>query len=184
MTIYKKLFMHEQDYVIGNYREIAEAVFYSAAAFLVPFFLGHSQLVTGVIVNIALVLAALNLRNEKLLPVIFLPSLGALSRGLIFGPFTMYLAYMIPFIWLGNFLLVYAVKRLSVSGNKNRFLALGIGAAVKSAFIFAGAFTLFSLAVIPQALLVPMGIMQFATAAIGGSIAIGMHRLKKQISLQ
>jgi len=93
----------------------------------------------------------------------------------------MYLAYMIPFIWAGNFLLVYAVKRLSVSESRNKFLALGIGAAAKSAFIFAGAFTLFSLAVIPQALLVPMGILQLATAAIGGSIAIGAHRLKKQM---
>jgi hypothetical protein len=182
MSLYKTLFMHEQDYLISNYHELIETVLYSAIAFLVPFLLGHSQIVTGVIVNMALVLAALNLRNEKLLPVIFLPSIGAFARGMIFGPFTMYLAYMIPFIWVGNFLLVYMVKRLSVSGRLNSFISLGAASILKSAFIFAGAFALFSLAVIPQALLVPMGIMQLVTAALGGSLAIGAHELKKRVA--
>ena len=182
MSLYKTLFMNEQDYLISNYHELFETVVYSAVAFLVPFFLGHSQLVTGMIVNMALVLAALNLRNGKLLPVIFLPSIGALAGGMIFGPFTIYLVYMIPFIWAGNFLLVYLVKRLSLSGRKNSLLSLGAGAAVKSAFIFAGALALFSLAVIPKQLLVPMGILQLATALIGGNLALGVQRLKKQVA--
>lgn len=186
MSLYKTLFMHEQDYFISSYWELIETAVYSAVVFLVPFLIGHPQYVTGIIVNMALVLAALNLRNEKLLPVIFLPSIAVLARGMIFGPFTMYLVYMVPFIWAGNFLLVYAVKRFSVSGKKkgmaSGFLSLGIGAVIKSAFIFGAAYALFSLGVIPQQLLGPMGIIQLATAAIGGSLALGAQNLKKRIS--
>ncbi len=182
MSLYKILFMHEQDYMVGRYHELVETIVYSAVVFLVPFLIGHPQYVTGIIVNMALVLAAFNLRNEKLLPVIFLPSIATLSRGLIFGPFTMYLVYMIPFIWVGNLLLVYAVKRLAVSERRNSLISLGAGAVLKSAFIFSAAYFLFSLGVIPQQLLTPMGIIQLATAVIGGSLALGLQRIKKAVS--
>lgn len=173
--------MHEQDYILSNYWELVETVVYSLVVFLVPFFIGHSQYLTGIIVNMALVLAAFNIRNEKLLPIIMLPSIAVFARGLIFGPFTMYIVYVMPFIWLGNFLLVYMVKRLSVSSKLNSFVSLGAGAIIKSAFIFAGAYLMFSIGIIPQQLLIPMGIIQLVTAAIGGSLAIGTQRLKKQL---
>jgi len=186
MSLYKTLFMHEQDYLISNYHELIETVVYSVVVFMVPFLLGHPQYVVGVIVNMALVLAAFNLRDGRLLPVILLPSIAVLSRGLIFGPFTMYLVYIIPFIWMGNFLLVYAVKRFGVSGRKHSvgkdFLSLGIGTAIKAGFIFAGAYLLFSFAVIPKQLLVPMGIIQVVTAAIGGTLAIGVQKIKKRFA--
>jgi hypothetical protein len=134
-----------------------------------------------VIVNAALVLAALNLKNQRLLPVILLPSLAVLSRGLIFGPLTMYLVYLIPFIWLGNSLLVFLVKRLFLGSNRDRWLTLGIGSVAKAALIFAGAFALFSLSLIPQALLIPMSILQLATAIGGGILAFGAQHLKKKL---
>lgn len=181
MSIYKTLFMHEQDYMISSYHELIETIVYSAVVFLVPFFIGHPQYLTGIIVNMALVMAAFNLRNEKLLPVILLPSIAVFARGLIFGPFTMYLVYMIPFIWLGNFLLVYIMKRLSVSGRLKGYLSLGIGSIIKSGFIFIAAFALFSFGVIPKQLLTPMGIIQLVTAVAGGSLALAAQRVKKMV---
>lgn len=181
MSLYKTLFMDEQDYWLSSNYELIETVLYSVVCFLVPFMLGNSQLITGIIVNAALVLAAMNIRNEKLLPVIMLPSLAVLSRGLIFGPLTMYLIYLIPFIWLGNFVLVYLVKKLFLGTNASRWLTLGIGSAAKAALIFAGAFALFRFSLIPQALLIPMSLIQLATAVGGGIIAFGTQHLKKKL---
>ena len=181
MSIYQNISMNEQDYWLNSHNEIIETAIYSAVCFLVPFIIGHSQLVTGIIVNAALVLAALNLKNEKLLPVILLPSLAVLSRGIIFGPLTLYLIYLIPFIWLGNFLLVFLVKRLFLGSNRNRWLTLGIGSTAKVAFLFAGALALFGLSLIPQALLIPMSILQLATAIGGGTLAFGGQYLKKKL---
>ena len=179
MSIYRTLFMDEQDYWLSNYHELIETVIYSAVCFLVPFLLGHDQLTTGIIVNTALILAALNLRNERLLPVILLPSLGVLSRGIIFGPFTIFLVYMIPFIWIGNFLLIYLIKRIHLNSNRNRWLALGLASSIKTAFLFASAFILVSLAIIPKPFLISMGIIQLITAVAGGIIAFSLQKLKK-----
>ncbi|MBU0627442.1 hypothetical protein KKG31_04880 [Patescibacteria group bacterium] len=71
-----------------------------------------------------LVLSALNLKKYAILPIILLPSLAVLARGLIFGPFTIFLLYMIPAIWLGNFLLVWGIKYFHLTKNWNRWLAL------------------------------------------------------------
>jgi len=59
-------------------------------SFLIPFSLGHSQFLTGTLVNTFLFLAALFLPKRLLWPLIFLPSLAVLSRGLIFGPLTVF----------------------------------------------------------------------------------------------
>ncbi len=184
MSIYRKLFLDEQDYWLSNYHELIETVVYSAICFLIPFLIGHSQYVTGIIVNATLVLAALNLKKERLLPVILLPSIGVLSRGIIFGPFTIFLVYLIPFIWGGNLLLVYLVKRVHLNLNKDKRVALGAASLVKASFIFLAAFTLFSFAIIPKALLAPMGIVQLITALAGGLIAFSLQSLKKKLYLK
>jgi len=162
----------QNKYIFGYNQQFVEMLIYSAVCFLVPFFFGHPQLVVGIVVNAALVLAALRLDTAKIVPVILTPSLGVLARGLIFGPYTIYLVYMIPFIWIGNALLVYLVKKF----NK-KSIGLGVGAVTKTAFLFGTAYVLVHLSVLPVIFLTAMGIMQLVTAIIGGAIALGINKI-------
>ncbi len=167
--------INKQEYKISYIQETIEMIVYSAICFFIPFFLGHPQLLVGITVNAALVMAALNLRSQNLLQVIIMPSLGVLARGIVFGPLTIYLVYMIPFIWIGNAILVFAVKRLM----KKKIIGMGIGAILKSGFLFGIAFALVSFEIIPTVFLTSMGIIQMITALSGGLIAIGAQRIKQ-----
>ena len=119
-------YLFKQDYHIKNIQENAELVVYSMVCFFVPFLLGHPQLLVGTVVNASLILAALNLKSYKLLPIIMIPSLGVLTKGLIFGPFTIFLVYMIPFIWIGNTILVYCFKKFNLGLRMNKWFVLFI----------------------------------------------------------
>ena len=80
-----------QDYALSHVYENVEMVVYSLVCFFTPFFIGHPQIFVGIVVNAALITAALNLKGYRILPVIILPSLGALSRGILFGPLSKFL---------------------------------------------------------------------------------------------
>lgn len=167
-----------QGYFFKSLYNNLEMIIYTSVCFFVPFFLGHPQLLVGIIVNAALILSALNLKGYKLLPVIIAPALGAFSRGLIFGPYTIYLMYMIPFIWLGNALLVFCFKYFKLKLGKNYLFTLIIGALLKSGFLFLMAFLLYNLGIIPIVFLTAMGIIQLTTAFAGGIAAYGINKIK------
>lgn len=175
-------FWRKTDYGVGLVQEYSELIIYSAVAFLIPFLLAHPQLVVGIVVNAALVLAALNTKDYKLLPVVMLPSIAVLARGLIFGPFTMFLIYLIPFIWIGNAILVYAFKELKLKRKMNSIVTLLIGATAKMVFLFLAALLLVKTGVIPAPFLLTMGVFQLSTALAGGVIALGIHEAKKKLS--
>jgi hypothetical protein len=176
----RKHFWRMSDYDLSSMNANVELIIYSALAFFVPLAIGHPQFVVGVLVNCAIVLSALNLKEYKLLPVIILPSLAVLSRGIIFGPFTMYLVYMIPFIWAGNFILLFAFKELKLRRKLKGIYTLAIGAISKSAVLFLSAFILVKSGILPSPFLVSMGIIQFYTAIAGGALALGIHEMKKK----
>jgi hypothetical protein len=169
-----------QDYAFSNSYEIIEMFIYSMIAFFVPFFIGQPQLIVGTVVNAMLIISALNLKGAKLLPVIILPSLATLSRGLVFGPFTIYLLYLIPFIWIGNSLLVYCFKLIKLKMKKNYFVTLLVSSSVKSIFLFSITYALFLFNLVPVIFLTAMGLMQITTALLGGLVAYPMHKLKKR----
>ena len=152
---------------------------YGGIAFLLPFILGHAQLLVGSVVNCALVLAALNLRGKKLLPIILLPSIGAYLAGYLLAASSA-LLIMIPFIWVGNTVLVFSMKQINLSMKKNRLLSLGIGAAAKSAFLFSIAFIFFSFGLVPAVFLTAMGVLQLSTALMGGASALVLQEAKKR----
>lgn len=179
----KKIFWNLSEYNMSALQENTEMVIYSALAFLVPFAIGHPQLVVGILVNAAIVLAALNLKNAKLLPVVMLPSIAVLSRGLIFGPFTIFLIYLIPFIWIGNFILLAAFRELKLKRKLNSVLTLVIGAGAKALFLFAFAFILVKAGILPQVFLTSMGALQIYTSLVGGALALGVHEAKKKLVL-
>lgn len=169
---------------ISNKQQFFEMFLYSVVCFFMPLLLGHPQIVVGITVNTLLIMSALNLKNYKLLPIIVLPSLGVLSRGLIFGPFTIFLVYMIPFIWLGNYILVYLFKLLHFNKKMNYFLTLLISAGAKTLFLFTAAFILFKLGLVPVVFLTAMGIMQFVTAFSAGFFAFGLSAVQKKFWLK
>ncbi len=166
-------------------------------ALLVPTFLGqlletifgaqsiiatNSQLVIGSIVNAALVVTATNIKGiAKIVGIITMPSISAILGGYVFHTSSVYAAYMIPAIWLGNFALVYSYKFIMLAKEKNYFLAGIIGIVVKVAIIFGGFNLLKLFSVFPEnvvnVLQVSMGITQAITATIGVVLAFGIIKL-------
>ncbi|PIZ91378.1 hypothetical protein COX85_04160 [Candidatus Micrarchaeota archaeon CG_4_10_14_0_2_um_filter_55_9] len=164
-------FLYEQEFALPEAREYARLAAYSIIGFFVSFLLAGPQLLVGSVVNALLVTTALELRNWKLLPILILPSLGVLSRGLVFGPFTVYLALMIPFIWVGNALLALTVKKLYLADSRNYWVSLLAGASLKAAFLFACALALNYFGLVPAPIVAAMGLMQLVTALLGGTIS-------------
>ena len=169
--------LEKREYSFDAHRDFIQLIVFSFLAFAIPFLFSHPQALTGVIVNSFLVLAALCMKGKNVLPVILLPSLGALANGLLFGPLTIFLVYLIPFIWIGNFLLVYGIKSMMGSG----YWSAGIvSSLVKAGAIFLPAYGLFLAGVIPEALLIPMGALQLGTALAGVAIVgVGKNVLGK-----
>lgn len=104
--------------------DIMQTILIFLIALLVPTFLGgilskifgstsvistNSQLIIGTIVNAALVTAAINLKGwAKILGVVTMPSISTILSGYVFGTASVYMVYMIPAIWLGNFAIIYS----------------------------------------------------------------------------
>ncbi|MFH0870610.1 MAG: hypothetical protein V1866_06170 [archaeon] len=153
---------------------------YSLVIFAVPFLLGHPQLLVGIIVNAALILGATYVKGHKMLPLIMLPSIAVLIRGMIFGPFTVFLLYMMPFIWLGNAIYAYAFRYLQFR-KLNSILSVGIAATMKAALLFGAAFVLVKMSILPTIFLTAMGVLQLATALLGGLLAIGVIKARERI---
>ena len=96
--------------------DITQIIIISLVALLVPTFLGmliknifgansiitaNSQIIVGSIVNTALIITALNVKGwKKIIGVITLPSISTILSGYVFKSASVYMAYMIPAIWL------------------------------------------------------------------------------------
>ena len=133
-------------------------------AFCAPLIFNGSQIITGSIINTLLFISAAKLSKRVLPFLAVIPSLGAVSHGVLFGAFTIYLIYFLPFIWIGNYLLMRIAK-------SNNVLTAAI---VKSMFLYGIAYVFVSFHVVPKIFLTAMGILQFITALVGGVIAIGV----------
>jgi hypothetical protein len=140
-------------------------------AFCIPLLFNGSQIVTGVIVNTLLFIAAARV-SKRVLPLLaMIPSLGALSHGFLFGTLTMYLVYFLPFIWIGNMLLMYVAR-----SHKKHAFSFANAAISKSIFLYGTAFVFVALHLVPKLFLSAMGIMQFVTAIVGGIFALGLSK--------
>jgi len=146
------------------------------ASFAIPFSLGYPQLLVGTIVNACLFLAAAFLPTSFIYPIIFFPSLAVLSRGLIFGPLTSFLVLMIPFFWLGNWLLVFGFRKIFTL-VKNYGLSFFVASLIKSVFLITTSFLLIKLKLLPRQFLNSMGSIQFITALLGGLLSLGIKNL-------
>jgi len=140
-------------------------------AFAIPLFISGPQWLTGTVVNTLLFLVvSQNLGRKNWLPVAILPSLAAVSHGLLFGKFTPFVLYFLPFIWIGNLLLMFSFNKLI------KFLPLTISiifsSLIKSFWLYLFASMYFQLKLVPAVFLTSMGIFQLITAIFGGIIAL------------
>ncbi len=180
--------------------DIMQTILIFLIALLVPTFFGgilskifgstsvistNSQLIVGTIVNAALVVSAINLKGwVKILGVVTMPSISTILSGYVFGTASVYMVYMIPAIWIGNFALIYSYKFLMLGKNKHYFLAGIVGIIVKVAIIFA-LFNLINLfGVFPEKLVEnlrnAMGMTQLITATLGIIVAFVIYKLEKR----
>lgn len=180
--------------------DIMQTILIFLIALLVPTFLGgilskifgstsvistNSQLIVETIVNAALVISAINLKGwAKILGVVTMPSISTILSGYVFGTASVYMVYMIPAIWIGNFALIYSYKFLMLGKNKHYFLAGVIGIIIKVAIIF-GLFNLINLfGVFPEKLVITlstaMGTTQLITATLGVIVAFVIYKIEKR----
>lgn len=143
-------------------------------AFAVPFLVSGPQWLTGTLVNMLLFLGALTLSRPSLGVVIVIPSIAVLLNGVVFGAFSPYLAYFVPFIWVGNFILVRSTQRLRQSLPWP--LLVASGAVLKSAFLFLCAVVFVSVKLVPPVFLQAMSVLQLVTALVGGALAFTVMR--------
>ena len=179
--------------------DIFQTILIFLVSLLVPTFLGelitkvfgatsfigsNSQIIIGTIVNIALVTAAINLKGwKKMIGVVTMPSIATILGGYVFGTASVYMVYMIPAIWLGNFALIYAYKLIMLNKNKNYFFAGVIGVIVKVAIIYASFNLLNLFGIFPEKLVqnlqTAMGMTQLITATLGVLITFVIYKLEK-----
>lgn len=138
----------------------------------------HNQFITGPIVNATLLVAValLGIRDGILIGLI--PSSIALAVGLL----PPVLAPMIPFIIVGNAILVLTFGYLR---NKNYWLGLVSGSVLKFAFLFGTSSVVTSLLVnqkVAANVAVMMSWPQLVTALAGGLLAYGFLQGTKKLS--
>lgn len=180
--------------------DIIQTIILALVALMVPTFLAklikeifgaqsiittNSQFIVGSIVNIALIISAINIKGwKKIAAVVTMPSISTILSGYVFKSASVYMVYMIPAIWLGNFALIYAYKYLMLSKKQNYFLAGIVGIIAKVAIIYGifsllGVFGVFPVKV-ANTLSVAMGSTQVITATIGMIISSTIYFAEKK----
>lgn len=187
-------------YNFSQKAEIVQTIVIGLIAFLVPTFLAqliniifgkqsviasNSQIIVGSIVNTALIMSAINIKGlKKIIGVVTMPSVSTILSGYVFGTASVYMVYMIPAIWLGNFALIYAYKFIMLNKNKNYFLA-GVAGIIAKVLVIFGVFELLNVfSIFPQKLVsnlqIAMGLTQLITATIGMLISFAIYQVEKK----
>ena len=146
-------------------------------AFLIPFLISGPQLLTGSLVNCFLILSTRFVDKKNHLTIAVLPSIAAVLNGLVFGKFTPFLVFFLPFIWLGNFVLIksiiYFKDKLPLS------FSMLLSVFFKTVILYFSALIYFKLNLVPEIFLTAMGVFQLITGAIGGLVFLGINRFTK-----
>ena len=161
-----------------NWRVIAWFIGLMVVASVLPRFV-HNQFITGPIINATLFLAAVNVGTGNAIMIGLVPSVVALSGGLLPLP----LAPMVPFIMISNAVLILVFNQF----KKMHFGTAAILASLAkyiflygTSFIVLNMFTQKTLAV--KAAATMMAWPQLATALLGAVIAFGIIKvLNKEV---
>jgi len=149
---------------------------YTFGLLIVPMIITN-QLIIGTIVNALLIGSAIKFKTKKVLVLSVVPSIAAFSAGVLFGSITHQVLLMLPFIWMGNVLLMILVRKLNVDFRKNYFYTLIASATGKTILLFTIALVLFTINLVPILALTAFGILQFATAIMGGILYYSAKKL-------
>jgi len=149
-------------------------VLYWLVLFLLPLVLAWPQLLVGTLVNVLLITVAMRYKSYKILiPFVMLPSIAAVVHGALFGSFSVFLVYMMPAIWIGNFLLVYTIQQ-----SKQLISWILTGGLYKSIFLTIFAYILIYLWTLPVIFLKAMGLYQLLTVIIAWIAVLTFQRLR------
>ncbi|MBU4331521.1 hypothetical protein KKD19_00510 [Patescibacteria group bacterium] len=165
-----------------NTRVLVRFLILGGIATLLPFYI-HVQWITGPIINAILILTLFLVGVRAALVLCLVPSMIALSGGLL----PAILAPVVPFIMLGNAILVLTVdwfNNQSRNGSGGYWSGVVVGAALKFLFLLASV-NIISRLLIKQELAVKvaqiMSWPQFATAVAGGVLAFVFLKQTKRI---
>lgn len=137
--------------------------------------LTRQQYITGPIVNAALFIGAAWLGTKDGLLIGIIPSTIALAAGIL----SPVLAPMVPFIIIGNAILVLTFSYLK---NLNYWLAVAAGSLLKFGFLYGTSRIVINLLVNKQvapAVASTLSWPQLATAMAGGILAFGVIKLRE-----
>lgn len=178
--------------------ENIQTIIIALLAFLIPTFLGqlintlfgtnsivanNSQLIIGTIVNTLLIISALNLKGwNKIALIITMPSISTILSGFVFKSASVYMAWMIPAIWIGNLALILAFKYIMLAKGKSYLFATIIGVISKVVIIF-GIFNILKIFnIFPEKLVLnlqnAMSLTQLITAIVGCLVAFGIYKVE------
>jgi hypothetical protein len=161
---------------IQEYLTLRLSLIVYSLGYVIPFVIAGPQLVTGTIVNALIFVSAEKLKGKYLYPILILPSLGAVTHGVLFGPQTYFLVFFLPFIWLGNYL---QAKVFSFTKNQNYSVRIFASALAKYLLLFVMAGVYYQAHIVPRIFITSMGAVQLVTACLGGLLAYFILQLIK-----
>jgi len=147
------------------------SVFVLTSVFILPFYI-HNQIVTGSLVNAGLLVSLPLLGMPTTLVLCIVPSVIALTRGLL----PMAFAPILPFIMIGNALYVGIFNVFS----KKKITGAVAASGVKFIFLFSVGQLLLSHIVVPnlfQKASLMLGWFQLITALLGAGIAVSIVKI-------
>ena len=175
-------YLKEKTLEIADTRAVAQFLVLATVATALPFYY-HVQAVTGPIINAIFILALFLLGIRSALVICLVPSLMALSGGLL----PAVLAPVVPFIMIGNVILVLVVDwfyRNFGESLKGYWAGVVLGSGLKFLFLFFSVSYISEL-LIKQSLAVKVAQMmswpQFATAIAGGILAFVILKSLRKI---
>lgn len=182
-------YLEKRMYDLSKRKEYIEFIIIALLIALTPIILPllmtiNTQYVVGSIVNTALIITGINIKGyKKIITLITLPSIWAMTSGLILGTASIYTIYMIPFIWIGNFVIIYLYRYLYVHKKINYAVVSLVSVISKSLIIFTG-FNFLVLStkisqspVLLNTMTMVMGMNQVVTGVIGSMIALTIINL-------
>ncbi len=138
-----------------------------------------NQLVIGTIVNALLIKSAIDYKTNVVYLLALIPSIAVFASGILFGGLTQQILFVLPAIWLGNFLLMFLMRKIFVHKKANYFISVFCSAGAKTIIIFSIVFALFSFELVPIVFLTSFGLIQFLTAISGASLIFLSKKLTK-----
>ncbi|HNV01596.1 MAG TPA: hypothetical protein PKK60_04175 [archaeon] len=159
-------------------KENKELLLFVLLVFTTPLIVTN-QLIVGTIVNALLIKSAIDYKSKKVFLLSLIPSIAVILGGILFTNLTPQVLFVLPFIWLGNFSLMFLMRKIFVQNKVNYLISSIVSASVKTILLFSFTFILFSASLVPIVFLTTFGLNQFLTAMSGSIIIFASKKLTK-----